>query len=85
MGGHLQIPRTTPPIVPWPPLRQTSHNAHSRVAQNYIIVDDLAQSPAAMYALEVLQTCPSQRRISFNHVGAWVFDMENLDKYHPQP
>jgi hypothetical protein len=32
------------------------------VAQNYSIVEDLAQAPSAMSALKVLQTCPAQRK-----------------------
>ena len=42
-------------------LRRT-HNLNARVVQHYSIVEDLAQAPCAMSALEVLQSCPSQRK-----------------------
>jgi hypothetical protein len=57
-------------------LKRSAHNPNSRAAQNYLIVEDLGQTPCAMSALEVLQTCPSQRsallscfRISRHHVA----------------
>jgi hypothetical protein len=37
-------------------------NPHARAAQNYSIVEDLAQAPSAMSALEVLQSCPIQQK-----------------------
>jgi hypothetical protein len=48
------------PPIPHMPLRRNVHNPHGRDAHNYSLVDDLAQSPIAMFVLEVLQTCPSQ-------------------------
>jgi hypothetical protein len=60
----LVIPRPTaePPLrIPRIPLRRNVHNPQARAAHNYSLVDDLAQSPAAMSVLEVLQTCPTQR------------------------
>ncbi len=36
-------------------------NPNARATQNYSIVEDLAQSPCAMSALEVLQSCLAQR------------------------
>jgi hypothetical protein len=59
----LMIPRpnTEPnPCIPNIPLQHNVHNPHARVAHNYSLVDDLAQSSTAMYVLEVLQTCSSQ-------------------------
>jgi hypothetical protein len=47
------------PRIPHMPLRRNVHNPHARAAHNYSLVDDLAQSPTAMFVLEVLQTCPS--------------------------
>jgi hypothetical protein len=44
------------------PLRRNVHNLHARATHNYSLVDELAQSPAAIFVLEVLQTCPSQRK-----------------------
>ena len=44
-----------------PPKRSSqkeAHNPNSQVAQNYSIVEDLAQVSCAMFALEVLQSFP---------------------------
>ena len=41
-----------------------------RAASNYNIVDDLAQSPAAMSALEVLKNCLSQCKTLLSAIGA---------------
>jgi hypothetical protein len=63
MGPPLVIPRPSaePPLrIPCIPLRRNVHNPQARAAHNYSLVDDLAQSPAAMSVLEVLQTCPTQ-------------------------
>jgi len=38
---------------------KNSHNTNTRAAQNYSVVEDLAQTPCAMSYLEVLQSCPS--------------------------
>ncbi len=56
-----------------------------RVAQNYNIVEDLAVSPSAMSDLEVLQSCPAQRKLHLSDIGAVdvqdlnliIFDLEN--------
>ena len=48
------------PKIPKGPLRRTTNSA--KAAHNYNIIDDLAQSPAVMSTLEVLQSCPSQRK-----------------------
>ena len=42
-----------------PPIRRVTNNATARVTVSYSIVDDLAQIPATMSALEVLKTCPT--------------------------
>ena len=34
--------------IPHMPLRQNVHNPHAKAAHNYSLVDDLAQSPAAI-------------------------------------
>lgn len=49
-------------------LQCTGHNLKD--AHSYNIIDDLAQSPLAMSALEVLQTCPSQRKALISTLGA---------------
>ena len=43
---------------------------YSKATHNYSIVDDLAQSPTAMFALEVLQSCPKQRKALLSTLGA---------------
>ena len=40
--------------------KKTLHNPNARAASNYSLVEYLAQTPCAMSALEVLQTCPTQ-------------------------
>ena len=47
------------PRVPRFPLHRINSNPNARAVSNYNIVDDLAQSPAAMSALEVLKNYPS--------------------------
>ena len=42
---------------------------YSKEAHNYSIVDDLAQSPTAMSNLEVLQSCPKQRKTFLSALG----------------
>jgi hypothetical protein len=69
----LVIPRPSaePPLrIPRIPLRRNVHNPQARAAHNYSLVDDLAQSPAAMSVLEVLQTCPTQRKSLLSALGA---------------
>jgi hypothetical protein len=65
MGPPLVIPfpnTETPLHIPRIPLRRNVHNPQARVAHNYSLVDDLAQSLVAMSVLEVLQTCPTQQK-----------------------
>jgi hypothetical protein len=53
----LMIPcRNSKPnlCIPRIPLRQNVNNPHARTTHNYSLVDDLAQSPAAIYVLEKL-------------------------------
>ena len=50
-------------------LKKTTHNPNARVAQHYSIFKDLAQAPYAMSALEVLQTCPVQRKALLLVIG----------------
>ena len=59
-SGPLHIERPSTETIPRPPpkgvLRKSSYNPNSRAAQHYSIVEDLAQAPSAMSALEVLQS-----------------------------
>ena len=47
------------PPFPRPPIHRVANNATARAAVSYSIVDDLAQMPTAMSALEVLKMCPT--------------------------
>jgi len=53
---HIEQPSTEAVIRPPPKgvLRKSSYNPNARAAQHYSIVEDLAQAPLAMSALEVL-------------------------------
>ena len=46
--------------IPKGVFKNTLHNPNARAASNYSVVEDLAQTPCAMSALEVLQSCPAQ-------------------------
>jgi hypothetical protein len=64
-SGPLHIEKPNFDSILRPPkstIRKSTFNPNSRAAQNYNIVEDLAQAPCAMSALEVLQHFPSQRR-----------------------
>ena len=85
--NDLYIERPTSDPVIHPPkgtLRLTTHNTSARAAQNYNIVEDLVQAPSAMSTLEVLQTCPTQRKALLSAIGGIdpqdsmlaIFDME---------
>jgi hypothetical protein len=50
-------------------VRKSAFNPHARAAQNYNIVEDLAQAPSAMSALEVLQSCPAQWKALLKAIG----------------
>jgi hypothetical protein len=90
----LVIPRPTaePPLrIPRIPLRRNVHNPQARAAHNYSLVDDLAQSPATMSVLEVLQTCPTQWKSLLSALGAVdpadtrliTFDLDNSEPRLP--
>jgi hypothetical protein len=90
-SGPLQIEKPSFDSILCPPkstIQKSTFNPNSRAAQNYNIVEDLAQAPCAMSTLEVLQHCPSQRRMLLATIGA--FDPEssnnlmfNLDDHQP--
>lgn len=75
-------------IICLPPkgmLHKSSFNPHARATQNYNIIEDLAISPSAMSTLEVLQTCPTQRKLLLSAIGVVdpqdshliIFDLKN--------
>jgi hypothetical protein len=66
----IPCPSAEPPLrIPRIPLRRNVHNPQARAAHHYSLVDDLAQSPAAMLVLEVLQTFPTQRKSLLSAMG----------------
>jgi hypothetical protein len=94
MGPPLVIPLPSaePPLcIPRIPLRWNVYNPQARAAHNYSLVDDLAQSPATMSVLEVLQTCPTQRKSLLSTLGAVdpsdtrliTFDLDSCEPHLP--
>jgi hypothetical protein len=85
----LHIERSSLDIVLRPPpkgiVRKSAFNPHACVAQNYSIVEDLAQTPSPMSALEVLQSCPTQWKallksidgIDPTYTNLMIFDLED--------
>ena len=59
-------------------LRKIVFNPNARAAQFYNVVEDLAQAPCAMSPLEVLQSCPTQRKNLLTTLGALDPDNTNL-------
>jgi hypothetical protein len=77
-SGPLQIKKPSFDSILCPPkstIRKSTFNPSSRAAQNYNIVEDLAQAPCAMSSLEFLQHCPSQCRTLLAAINA--FDPES--------
>jgi hypothetical protein len=96
-NGPLHLKRLSLDTVLRPPpkgvVQKLAFNPHARVAQNYNIVEDLAQAPSAMSALEVLQTCPTQRKALLKAIGGIdptdtnliIFDLEDhIPRLPPQ-
>jgi hypothetical protein len=96
-NGPLHLERPNPDTVLRPPpkgvVRKSAFNPHARAAQNYSIVEDLAQAPSAMSALEVLQSCPTQRKALLKAIGGIdptdtnliIFDLEDhIPRLPPQ-
>ena len=83
MDGAVRGPRI--------PFGCLANNTITRAAVNYSIVDDFYQSPMAMFALEVLKTCPTQRKALLATLGDLdpsdsrliAFDLENAEPKMP--
>jgi hypothetical protein len=56
--------------IPKGSFKKASHNPNTRAAQNYSVVEDLAQTPCAMSTLEVLQSFPAQRKDLLTALGS---------------
>jgi len=74
-GVPLHIERPYFDTLIYPPkrfLQQMIDNRNTQVAHNYSIVEDLGQTPYSMSALEVLQSCPTQRKSLFSAIGGLI-------------
>jgi hypothetical protein len=69
----LQIEKTlgeTMTHIPKGTFKKASHNPNTRATQNYSVVEDLSKTSCAMSALEVLQSCPSQKKALLISLGS---------------
>jgi hypothetical protein len=96
-NGPLHLQRLSLDTILHPPpkgvIQKSAFNPHTCVAQNYSIVEDMAQAPYTMSALEVLQSCPIQRKALFKVIGGInpmdtnliIFDLEDhIPRLPPQ-
>ena len=67
--------------IPKGVLKCSGHNPNSRAAQNYSVVEDWGHTPCAMFALEVLQSCPSQRKALISALGVNDDDSSSVIKF----
>ena len=68
---HIEKPVDKPEAVPRIPkgvLKHSGHNPNAQASQNYSVVEDLGHTACAM-SLEVLQSCPSQRKALLSALG----------------
>jgi hypothetical protein len=56
--------------IPKGAFKKASHNSNARASHNYSVVEDLSQIPCAMFSLEVLQSCPAQRKALLTTLGS---------------
>ena len=96
-NSPLHLERPSLDTVLRPPSKgvaqKSSFNPHACVAQNYSIVEDLAQAPSTMSALEVLQSHPIQQKALLKAIGGInpsdtnliIFDLEDhIPRLPPQ-
>jgi hypothetical protein len=62
--------------------KKASHNPNTRAAQNYFVVEDLAQNPCVMPSLEVLQIFPSKRKALLYALGATKTTKSRMIVFH---
>ena len=72
------------PRIPKGVLKCLGHNPNARATQNYSVVKDLGHTPCAMSALEVLQICPSQRKVLLSSLGVNDDDSSSVINLKPQ-
>ena len=81
----LSIEKPTLDMILRPPnstLQKAVFKPNVRAAQLYNVVEDLAQAPCAMSTLEVLQSCPTQRKNLLTALGALDPDNTNLIRFN---
>ena len=82
ISDPLQIKKPNPDLVTKLPAKgifqKLAFNPHARAVQNYNIVEDLAIAPSTMSVLEVLQSCPAQRKLLLSAIGAVDIQDSNL-------
>ena len=81
---HIEKPMDKPetaPRIPKGVLKHLGHNPNTRAAQNYSVVEDLGHTPCTMSALEVLQSCPSQRKALLSAIGVNDDDSSSMIKF----
>jgi hypothetical protein len=92
---HLERPSLDTVLRPPPKgvVRKSAFNPHAHASHNYSIVEDMAQVPSAMSSLEVLQSCPIQRKALLKAIGGIdpmdmnliIFDLEDhIPRLPPQ-
>ena len=69
------------PHIPKGVLKHSGHNPNARATQNYSVVEDLGHTPCAMSTLEVLQSCPSQRKALLFSLGMNDDDSSSVIKF----
>ena len=65
LGSSFTIEKPAIDIVPHPPkgdLCGTMHNPNAQDAHNENVIEEIAQAPCSMFAMEVLQYCSAQRK-----------------------
>ena len=66
----IENPAETMPKILKGVFKKTLHNPNARVVANYSVVEYLAQTPCAISALEVLESCPTQRNAFLVALGS---------------
>ena len=70
MSKIANAPLHLPPFPLHSPILRVANNVTARAIVSYNIMDDLAQTPMAMSALEVLKTFPTQQKALLATLGA---------------
>jgi hypothetical protein len=96
-NGPLHLKRSSLDTVlhPLPKgvVQKSAFNPHAHAAQNYSIVEDLAQAPSAMSSLEILQSSPLQWKALLKAINGIdpkdtnliIFDLEDhIPRLPPQ-